>query len=167
MNRCVPAGWARALREDTVGLLFVTICQQGVTALACKVTEGDLICFGMNYKYSAAVLSNPSWCRGWGQGCGLSFGAGTDGIHVLSHRDGAVRDAVPAVEGGEQPTRALAQNLQNLVLLIWQSSYLSGKEISYALLSNSFSKNFHKECIVWSIAERFNSEGIISVQTKS
>lgn len=45
INRCVPADWARALKDDTVGLLLITICQQGVTALAREATEGDLICF--------------------------------------------------------------------------------------------------------------------------
>lgn len=56
INRCVPADWAGALGEDTVGLHFVTICQQGVTALTREVTEGDLICFEMNSKYSAAIF---------------------------------------------------------------------------------------------------------------
>lgn len=86
INRCVPADWARALWEDTVGLLFVTICQQGVTALTCEATEGDLICFEMNYKYSAAILSYPSWCRGCGQGCSLSLRAVIDGNHVFSYQ---------------------------------------------------------------------------------
>lgn len=45
INRCVPADWARALKEDIVGLLLVTICRQGVTALTSEATEGDLICF--------------------------------------------------------------------------------------------------------------------------
>lgn len=83
INRYVPADWAGALWEDTVGLLFVTTCQQGVTALTCEVTSGDLICFEMNYKCSAAILSYPSW----GQGCSLSLEAVTDGNHVLSHRN--------------------------------------------------------------------------------
>lgn len=87
INRCVPADWEGALGEGTVGLLFVTICQQGVTALTCEVTEGDLICFEMNYKYSAAVLSYPWGCRVWGQGSNQSLRVITDGNHVLSHHN--------------------------------------------------------------------------------
>lgn len=148
-----------------MGLLFVTICQHGVTALTCEATEGDLICFEMNYKYSAAILSYPSWCRGCGQGCSLLLRAVIDGNHVFSYQScvegSACCGGQRAASSGAYPTLPGLGPLDVTVLVFkWIVNFL-------ALLSNSVRTNFHKECMVLSVTERLNSAGVIFVQVKS